>query len=45
MDGFALHTVGVEHVSLHQNGFSLTWNSVSAKLGWDLRDVVLRAIE
>lgn len=33
VDGFSVHTVGVEHVSLPRDGFSVTWHSASASLG------------
>ena len=44
VDGSGLYVVGLEHVSLHQDGFSLTWNSASSKLGWDLGDTVLGVV-
>ena len=40
-DGLGLYTVGLMCVSLRQGGFSLTWNSASARVGWDVRGVVL----
>lgn len=44
LNGFGLHTVGLECVSLRQGGFSLTWNSASSRLGWDLRGFVLGVV-
>ena len=44
VDGFGLHTVGVEHVGLHRDGFLVTWHSASARLGWDLRGVVVGVV-
>ena len=41
MDGFGPHTVGVEHLSLPHDGFSVTWHLASASLGWDLRGVAV----
>lgn len=34
----------MERVSLHQDGFSVIWNSDTGRLGWDLRGVVLELI-
>lgn len=43
-DGFGLHTVGVEHVGLHQDEFLVTWHSASARLACDLRGVVIGVV-
>ena len=41
VDELGLHTGGLACVSLHLDGFSLSWDSASATRGWDLRGVVL----
>lgn len=35
---------GLECFGLYQDGFSLTWNSASVRLGRDLRGVVLAVV-